>query len=493
MKFSYKPNDTAAKFWVFDLPSSVSVEDSGLIGPLEFKTVVGALGLVKNSLILLSCRDIEGTAARKALNIVSSKLGFDRPFGAPISLDKAHLQHWGFYWSEEKLAEVSEAVQEVLEADAPEKVLAGLREEVETRATENGEAKKKAAEERAAGRLQEAKLWEDRAQKHAHRLEMLSTQLRLLTPSGRLALQTPAQESSESSEALVVAGAGGLDSRLAETEARDAKVKAGVEACGQSSLIRWIYGRAPDELVCYVKPKMPLEQRILYILSKNSDPSPVQFATLFMEINATERCVEPGQSAFKACKAAHVKHNARFSFDALPEREREEYRRICFSKSSCAVCGRGVVGDKVHCSDACAAKACECCGGPMEHTELKREVPDMERARELYSVKGVLSAKGVQEPVAFLEQQQKLHKECRAMVSCFAACGECQDVHNAWTQQHADWKQFGRQPASFWEAKEASLAALEQMAETKTIVEVKRKCAAGCADEQRAEKRRRVY
>jgi hypothetical protein len=74
---------------------------------------------------------------------------------------------------------------------------------------------------------------------------------------------------------------------LAETEARDAKVKARVEACGQSSLIRWIYGRAPDELVCYVKPKMPLEQRILYILSKNSNPSPVQFATLFMEINAT--------------------------------------------------------------------------------------------------------------------------------------------------------------------------------------------------------------
>jgi hypothetical protein len=82
---------------------------------------------------------------------------------------------------------------------------------VETRTTENGEAKKKAAEERAAGRLQEAKLWEDRAQKHAHRLEMLSTPLRLLTPSGRLALQTPAQEPSESSDAHVVAGAGGLD------------------------------------------------------------------------------------------------------------------------------------------------------------------------------------------------------------------------------------------------------------------------------------------
>jgi hypothetical protein len=248
-----------------------------------------------------------------------------------------------------------------------------------------------------------------------------------------------------------------VDSGLDDMADQEEKLRVRIEAHHQATLIRWIYGRAPDELVCYVKPKMPLEQRILYILSKNSDPSPVQFATLFMEINATERCVEPGQSAFKACKAAHVKHNARFSFDALPEREREEYRRICFSKSSCAVCGRGVVGDKVHCSDACAAKACECCGGPMEHTELKREVPDMERARELYSVKGVLSAKGVQEPVAFLEQQQKLHKECRGMFSCFAACGECQDVHNAWTQQHADWKQFGRQPASFWRPRKRAL------------------------------------
>jgi uncharacterized protein YggE len=71
-------------------------------------------------------------------------------------LDKAHLQHWGFYWSEEKLAEVSEAVQEVLEADAPEAVLAGLREEVETRATENGEAQKKAAEAKALKDAQQA-------------------------------------------------------------------------------------------------------------------------------------------------------------------------------------------------------------------------------------------------------------------------------------------------------------------------------------------------
>ena len=167
--------------------------------------------------------------------------------------------------------------------------------------------------------------------------------------------------------------------------------------------------------------------------------------------------------------------------------------RICCSACDCAVCGRPIIGDKIHCSDACADKACECCGGPMEHTELTRQVRDMERAREIYAVKGVLQAKGVVQPVSYLEKQEKLHQECRGFVACFAACGECQDTHNAWAQQHADWKQFGRMPAAFWEAKEARLAALEQMAENKTIVEVKRKCAAGCPDEQRAEKRRRVY
>jgi hypothetical protein len=492
MKIEYKPNDVALTNWVFELPDGVGISDNGFIEELGFSTVVDAMGLVNRSLLMISKRAIKSTAARHALNVVSSKLKFNRPFGEPMPLDKAHLQHWGFYWSEEKLAEVSEAVQEVLEADSPEAVLAGLREEMETRTNEKGEAQKKAAEDSAAGRLQDAKLWEDRAQKHAHRLEVLSTQLRLLTPSGRLALQTPAQEPSESSDALAVSISGGLDARLADAEARDANVKARVEERGQSSLIRWIYGKA-DTLICHVKPKMPLQQRLLYILSKNSDPSPVQFATLFMEINSSERCVEPGRNALTACKAAHAKHDARFCFDALPEREREEYRRICFSKSSCAVCGRGVVGDKVHCSDACAAKACECCGGPMEHTELSREVPDMDRAREIYRIKGVLGAKGVVQPVSYLEKQQKLHQECRGFVACFAACGECQDTHNAWLQQHADWKQFGRMPASFWEQNQAHLAALEEMAENKTIVEVKRKCAAGCPDEQRAEKRRRVY
>jgi hypothetical protein len=129
----------------------------------------------------------------------------------------------------------------------------------------------------------------------------------------------------------------------------------------------------------------------------------------------------------------------------------------------------------------------------MEHTELQREVPNLERDKELHAVKSVLRAKGVVPPVSFLEQQQKLHQECRGKVQRFAARADCQKTQDAWLQQHEDWRQFGREPAAFWEAKEARLAALEQMAETVTVVEVKRKCASGCPDEARAEKRRSNY
>ena len=260
MKIDYKPNDVALTSWVFEVRNGVGISNE-FIEELGFSTVVDAMGLVNRSLLMISERAIKSTAARHALNVVSSKLNFDRPFGEPMPSDKAHLQRWGFHWSEEKLAEVSEAVQEVLEADSPEAVLAGLREEVDIRAIAKEKAQQKAAEELAAGQLQEAQLWEDRAQKHAHRLEVLSTQLRLLTPSGRLALQTPAQEPSE---ALVVAGAGGLNARLDDAETRDATVKARVEECGQSSLIRWIYGKAPDELICYQKPKMTLAEAPLH-------------------------------------------------------------------------------------------------------------------------------------------------------------------------------------------------------------------------------------
>jgi hypothetical protein len=490
MKVDYKQNSDCVRFWVFDVPSSVEILGDAQIGSLNFSTVVEALGLVKGSLVAKYQRDVKVTSAGSALNVFSNRLGFNKPFGDPIPLDRAHLQHWGFYMPDDTLNEVSEAVLEVLESDTPEARLAELREEVETRTSEQEAAQKRVAELQAAGGLQEAKEWEARAQRHARRLDVLSTQLRLLTPSGRLALA--GEQPSGSSDALVAASAATLNERFAAAEDCEEKVKARVEELGQKSLIRWIYGSAPDELICYVKRKMPLQQRILYILSKNATPSPVEFATLFMEISNSERCCKIGKAAFEACKTAHKEHNRRFSFKALPESEQQQYKNICCSACDCAVCGRPIIGDKVHCSDACAAKACECCGGPMEHTELSREVRDMDRARELYAVKGVLQAKGVVQPVSYLEKQQKLHQECRGFVSCFAACGECQDTHNAWAQQHADWKQFGRMPAAFWEAKEARLAALEQMAETKTIVEVKRKCAAGCADEQRAEKRRRV-
>ena len=488
MRVEYKQSSKSVLFWVFDVPASVSLAGDATLGQVNFSTVVEAIGLVKDSVVAKYQRDVEVGSAGGALNTFSSKLGFNRPFGDPIPLDRAHLQSWGFYMPDDKLNEVSEAVLEVLEADDPEARLAELREEVETRTSEQEAAQKRVAELQAAGQLQEAKEWEARAQRHACRLDVLATQLRLLTPSGRLALA--GEQPSGSSDALVAASAATLNERFAAAEDREEKVKARVEELGQKSLIRWIYGSAPEELICYVKKKMPLQQRILYILSKNATPSPVEFATLFMEISNSERCCKIGKAAFEACKTAHKEHDRRFSFKALPESEQQQYRNICCSACDCAVCGRPIIGDRVHCSDACADKACERCAGPMEHTELQREVPDMERARELYAVKGVLQAKGVVRPVSFLE---KLHQECRGKVRRLAGCCECQKEHNAWVQQHADWNQFGRMPAAFWEAKEARLVALEQMAETVTIVEVKRKCASGCPDEQRAEKRRSNY
>jgi hypothetical protein len=84
------------------------------------------------------------------------------------------------------------------------------------------------------------KAWKARAQRHADRLDILATQLRLLTPSGRLALA--GEQPSESSDALVAASAGTLSERFAAAEDREEKVKARVEELGQKCLIRWIYG-----------------------------------------------------------------------------------------------------------------------------------------------------------------------------------------------------------------------------------------------------------
>jgi len=128
MQVEYKQSSKSAVFWVFDVPASVSLAGDATIGPLNFSTVVEAIGLVKDSVVAKYQRDVEVGSANGALNALSNKIGFNKPFGEPIPLDKAHLQHWGFYIPDDKLNKVSEAVLEVLESDAPEARFAELRE-----------------------------------------------------------------------------------------------------------------------------------------------------------------------------------------------------------------------------------------------------------------------------------------------------------------------------------------------------------------------------
>jgi hypothetical protein len=258
---------------------------------LEFNIIVDAVGVVGTSVVVKYKRAVKATSAQNALNVVSGKFGFDRPFGDPLALDRAHLQSWGFYWSDEKVQDISEAVLDALDSDSPETVVSELLQEVEVRTVEKERAQKQAEDRKAAGQHVEAEELKAEVQRHAHRLEVLSMQLQLLKPGGLLRLEAPEspEPSSGSIELSVATGSGGLDERIAAAADQEEKVKERVEELCKRGFIFWIYG-TPDELICYVKPKMSIQQRLLYIRSKNPDPAPVEFARLFMEINSEERC-----------------------------------------------------------------------------------------------------------------------------------------------------------------------------------------------------------
>ena len=496
MKVEYKPVSDAVKFWHFDRPADVSFCDGQLE---EVDTIVDAIGSVKDSVLVVFKHDSKVTVARKALNAMMRKYGFSDPFGVPIPLDKAHLHSWGFYWTEAKVEEVSEAILDAFDSDSPETVVAYLQAEVDDRTVEKDRAQKQADERRAAGQLEEAKELEEEAQRHAHRLEVLSIQLRLLTP-GQLMLSAPvdSEPSSGSTELCVSAGGrtlddrmAAVDDRLADVEDRKEKVKELVEEHAKKSLINWVYGSC-DTLVCYEKPKMSIQQRLLYIRSKNPNPSPVEFATLFME--ASDRCLEPGKNAMMACKEAHKKHDPNFSFNSLPESVRKEYQRICYRRSGCAVCGRSMFNDEIHCSKKCADNACECCNGPLQRKVSERPVWDCERSTKINELEGILKVKDVCEPLVFSEQLKKYHKACQGKISCPPACKECQPTHDQWLQQQCDWKKradYAREPESFWEAKQQQLESLRKTPELTTQVVNLRVCAGGCSGEQRSDKRSR--
>ena len=236
---------------------------------------------------------------------------------------------------------------------------------------------------------------------------------------------------------------------------------------------------------------MSKTQRILYVLSKNPEPSPIEFAKLYMEITNIERCCKAGKAAFDSCKAAHREYDKNFKFNSLSKSEQKEYKKICESSSECTVCGRAVADDKIHCSKKCAANACEVCNGPVELTESSREVLDQVNAGKMHSLRGILSLRGMKQPPIYLEQLEQYHKACRARLSCFAACSDCQEQRETWTKQQEDWNQFGCKSEDWWVSHQARLEELQKQPEKTMVVERKRTCAAGCSGEERAAKRRR--
>ena len=303
-------------------------------------------------------------------------------------------------------------------------------------------------------------------------------------------LEAPETSEPSSGSTELSVASGSLDEQIAHAEDREEKVKELVEEHGKDRLINWIYGSC-DGLTCYVKKKPSIQQRIQYVLSKNAKPSPIEFAKLFMEINDLEQYCKSGKAAIHACKAAHTEYDKNFNFSALSTREQKEYKEICSPSAKCKVCLRAIADGRVHCSKKCAANACEVCDGPLEITESSRAVRDQVREGDIDRLAGILELRGMKEPPGYQEQLEQYHKACQSKLSVFAACGDCQEKHDAWGVQLKDWDKFGCKPEGWWKLQQARLEELKEKPEKTVLVERKRTCAAGCTGEERAAKRRR--
>jgi hypothetical protein len=518
MNVEYKLVGSSNQWWVFDRPANGLLLSTEERSTRKRASTIEALALVDANVVAKFSKDVSGTVAKTTLDTFARKIG-SSGCSNPKPLDKVHLKSWGFYQTE-KEERAGEIAEEILGSTEEE-----LREELDAFTSLTADAKQKAAAAQAAGDVQEAAKWAQEAARHTQKMSVASLKLRLapqaclttrpdeasareplsledLAPQASLtngSEDAPAQEQL-SLEDLACCFLGpeepsaqeqlSLEDSVAQTEARAEQLTERIVEDGRKSIFEWVYGRA-DVITCYVKPKMGHAQRVRYIRSKNANPTPVEFATLFMELNTDERIVEPGKNAFASCLKAHKLHDDSFNFAALPEHVREEYKRICEKSSGCAVCGKAVAHDKVHCSKKCAANACEACNGPVVLKETQREVLDQEPARKIHSLKGILSLRGMKEPLSYQEQLEQYHPDCRAKISYHGACNDCQEKYNAWSDQQTDWNQFGGKSKAWWEAQQAQLEELQKLPTMKTVVERKRVCAAGCSGEERADKRRR--
>jgi hypothetical protein len=230
------------------------------------------------------------------------------------------------------------------------------------------------------------------------------------------------------------------------------------------------------------RPRMSLSLRTMYVLMKNPAPTPVEFARLFAEISLIDRPTDAGTITLAACKKANRQHYPTFIFDSLTEVEQRQYRAACFDKA-CPICGDGVKAEDTFCSPQCEAVSCSRCQGRLETHELEREVYNVDREIKMRNLGSLLQAKGVTEPLPYLAQLEWYCKECRGKVACCAACEDCQELHFAWLQQHTDFKVFGKEPPSFWDAQEYKLEQLRQLPATKTLVSKETRCSQ-CGSEE---------
>ena len=476
MKVEYKPNSLSAQWWVFETPADGLVVSEARSTRKGTSTLV-ALARAGTCLVAKFSKDVSGTVARTTFDTFARKSGLSG-FGNPRQLDKVHLQSWGFYLTEreERAEEIAQGMLGATEVE--------LREELDVFTTLVAEANQKASLAQAVGNVQEATKWTEEAARHMNKMSIASLKLRLLVPQACLT-NGPEEESAKEHQLS-------LEDFEALTDARTEELVERIVEDGRMSIFEWLYGRE-DVLTVYIKPKMGHPQRLRYILSKNANPTPLEFAMLFMELSTSERIVEPGKNALTACLKAHKLHDASFDINALPEEVRKQYKDICdkSSGSGCAVCGKSVACDQVHCSKKCAENSCEACNGPVELKESSRDVLDQVSAGEIHSLKGILTLKSMKQPPSFLEQMEQYHPACKHKICCCAACGDCQEQHEAWTRKQEDWNQFGCKSEGWWGLQQARLDELQKQPEKKTIVERKRTCVAGCSGDERAAKRRR--
>ena len=186
-----------------------------------------------------------------------------------------------------------------------------------------------------------------------------------------------------------------------------------------------------ESLLYWPRPRMSLPHRTMYVLIKNPTPCPVDFARLFAEISLIDRPADAGPSLLTACKKAHRQRYPTFSFDALTEEEKRQYRAACYGKA-CPVCGDGVKAEDTFCSPKCAEVSCSRCQGRLETRELERQVYNVDKEIKIRSLTSLLQAKGVTEPITYTDQLEKYHPKCRGGVSCLMGCDDCQTLHLAW-------------------------------------------------------------